>query len=243
MRSPPRQRVATVRPSASKIGRGTFALLASVLAGATGTQESPPSEPTGHSANGAPRGSRNLFHFGIGASVKPRGNCSPLRCTDFAERPAGSLGRVSNVRLSNRLPPKETCNDSAHQFDARFEASHSCRSVRHEFLRYREQFASSFASSSTACFLQAWKILEPIAACLVHSHAVSRSTLHAETMRCAPFVTTKCVHTMPAPKSRSGLSAKSVHRRRVRFLGASLKRRYRPKRFLERRGAPFAETA
>jgi tetratricopeptide (TPR) repeat protein len=39
------------------------------------------------SANGAPRGSRNPFHFGIGASVKPRGKCSPLRCTDFAERP------------------------------------------------------------------------------------------------------------------------------------------------------------
>ena len=66
--------------------------------------ESPPSEPSGLSANGAPRGSRNLFHFGIGASVKPRGNCSPLRCTDFAERPAGSFGRASNVRLELRTP-------------------------------------------------------------------------------------------------------------------------------------------
>ena len=57
--------------------------------------------PATLSANGAPRGSRNLFHFGIGASVKPRGKCSPLRCTDFAGE--ACLARTDKMRAHRFL--------------------------------------------------------------------------------------------------------------------------------------------
>jgi hypothetical protein len=46
-----------------------------------------------------------------------------------------------------------------------------------------------------------------------------------------------CDSLVAAHRSAAGLSAKSVHRRRVLFLGAPLKRRYR-NQGLERRGAP-----